>query len=71
VTIPLTTNNHKEFFPSESPSDSPSESPTQSPAPTKAPTAATKACTSMECLLKILRQNDLSGSEALQDDSSP
>jgi hypothetical protein len=43
--------------------------PTQSPASTKAPTAAP---TSLDCLAKILLQNEVLGAEALQDeDSSP
>jgi hypothetical protein len=68
VAIRLTiTNNDK-----DSPSIDSTVTPTQSPAPTKAPTAAPTACTSRECLLgEILLQNEVSGAEALLDDSSP
>jgi hypothetical protein len=67
VAIPLTTNNDK-----ENPSIDSTVTPAQSPAPTKAPTAAPTACTSRECLLgEILLQNEVSGVEALRDDSSP
>jgi hypothetical protein len=63
VTIPLTTNNSK-----DSPSINATVMPTQqSPAPTAAPTA----CTSMDCLAKILVQNEVADAEALQDDSTP
>jgi hypothetical protein len=80
VTIPLTTTNNKDkdslsinsvVTPSQSPTQSPTQSlaqsqsqfPTQSPAPT--------ACTTLDCLAEILLQNEVSGAEALEDDSSP
>jgi hypothetical protein len=67
VTIPLTTNNNN-----ESPSIDSVVTPTQSPVPIKTPTATPTACTSRGCLLaEILLQNEVSGAEALQDDSSP
>jgi hypothetical protein len=46
--------------------------PTKSLDSTKTPTATPTACTSRECLLgEILLQNEISGAEALRDDSSP
>jgi hypothetical protein len=67
VAIPLTTNKDK-----DSPSIDSTVTPTESPAPTEAPSAAPTACTSRECLLgKILLQHEVSGAEALRDDSSP
>jgi hypothetical protein len=62
VTFSLTTNNDN-----DSPSIDSVVTPTQSPAPTKAPTA----CNSLDCLTKLLLQNEVSDAEALQDDSSP
>jgi hypothetical protein len=62
VTFSLTTNDDK-----DSPSIDSVVTPTQSPAPTEAPTA----CNSLDCLTKILLQNEVSDAEALQDDSSP
>jgi hypothetical protein len=67
VAIPLTTNKDK-----GSPSIDSTVRPTQSPAPTKASTAAPTACTSRECLFgEILLQHEVSGAEALRDESSP
>ena len=68
VAIPLMTKNDK-----DSPSVDLEVAPTQYPAPSKAPTAAPTTCTrtSLDCLAKILLQNEVSNAEALQDDSSP
>jgi hypothetical protein len=67
VAIPLTAKNDK-----DSPSIDSTLTPTQPPAPTEAPTAAPTACTSRECLLgEILLQHEVSGAEALLDESSP
>jgi hypothetical protein len=82
VAIPLATKNDKDTpsidsvvtpTQSQSPTQSPTDSPTESPtaAPTKAPTAAPTACTSLDCLAKILLQNEAADAEALQDESSP
>jgi hypothetical protein len=70
VAIPLTTNKNKN---KNSPSIASSVMPTQSPAPTKSPTAAPTACprTRLDCLAKILLQNEVADAEALQDASSP
>jgi hypothetical protein len=69
VTIPLTTNNDNNN--KDSPSIDSAVTPAQSPAPTKAPTAAPTACTSLDCLAKILIQNEVLDAETLQDESSP
>jgi hypothetical protein len=48
-----------------------SPAPSQSSTPTKAATAAPTACTNLDCLAKILLQNEVADAEALQDESSP
>jgi hypothetical protein len=48
-----------------------SPAPSQSSTPTKAATAAPTACTNLDCLAKILLQNEVADAEALQDASSP
>jgi hypothetical protein len=82
VVIPLTTNNNKD---KDSLSNNSAVTPTKAPttkAPTAAPTATTTAtptkspaptaCTSRECLFgEILLQHEVSGAEALRDESSP
>jgi hypothetical protein len=62
VTFSLTTNNDNGSLSNDS-----VVTPAQSPAPTEAPTA----CNSLDCLTKLLLQNEVSDAEALQDDSSP
>jgi hypothetical protein len=62
VTFSLTTKKDK-----DSPSIGSVVTPTQPPAPTEAPTA----CNSVDCLAKLLLQNEVADAEALQDDSSP
>jgi hypothetical protein len=66
VAIPLTSNNDDN---EDSQTMEPATTPTQSPAPTQS--LAPTACTSLDCLVELLLQNDVSDAEALQDESSP
>jgi hypothetical protein len=68
VVIPLTTNKDNNNNNKDSPAIDSVVTPTQSPTPPAAPTACTSR---LDCLAKILLQDEVADADALQDESSP